>query len=405
MGGERLRFSLAQAAPAAVGGVYLPFFPLWLSGQGLSPSQVSLTLASAMLLRVAVGPAAGIVADALGDRRRVAIFCALAAALAFGLMAALGPLFGLAAILPLVLLAIPMNSAAGPIIEAVTARGAIDYRFDYAAVRLWGSLAFVVTNYLGGLAIGFTGAGAVAWMVCGLLVVCAVAIVPLPALPSDRRTERKAAGRAVQRIFSETRVLLRQPVFLLFLLTVTFAQTAHAVFYAFGAMTFRSFGYSDSYIGILRAIGTLAEVLLFAFGGQVMRTVPATALIAVGAGLGALRWVGMAFDVGPVGALLLQVFHAASFGLVHLGTMKFLSRAVPTRLAATGQSLFSVVAYGLGMSIVTYASGLIYEAAGARTYLLMAALSLVSLGLSVALARAWNGHSLFAYRNRKGVLP
>lgn len=137
MGGIRLRFSIAQAAPAAVGGIYLPFFPLWLTGQGLEASQISLVLASAMFLRVFISPAAGIIADALGDRRRVAMACAGLAALAFGLMAALGPSFGLAAILPLVLIAVPLNSATGPIVEAVTARGAIEYRFDYAHVRLW----------------------------------------------------------------------------------------------------------------------------------------------------------------------------------------------------------------------------------------------------------------------------
>lgn len=400
MGGERLRFSIAQAAPAAVGGLYLPFFPLWLTGQGLEASQISLVLGSAMFLRVVVGPAAGIVADALGDRRSVAIFCAMAAALAFGLMAGLGPVFGLAAILPLVLIAVPLNSATGPIIEAVTARGAIDYRFDYARARLWGSIAFVVTNYVGGLAIGFTGPEVVAWMISGLLVGCAIAFAPLPALRGDRRTERSGMKRAVQRIFSEGRVLLRQPVFLLFLMTVTFAQTAHAVFYAFGTITFRSFGYTDSYIGILWAFGVVAEVALFAFGGRMLRSIPATALIATGVALGAIRWVGMAFDTGPAGVLLLQLFHAGSFGLVHLGTMKFLSHAVPARLAATGQSLFSVMAYGLGMGLVTLAIGPLYDAVGARTYLLMAALSLVSLVLTFFLARAWNGRSLFAFRNR-----
>ena len=400
----RLRFGAAQAAIAAVGGIYLPFFPLWLNGQGLQASQVSLVLALAMFLRIFISPAAGIVADALGDRRRVAIACALAASLAFALMAALGPVFGLAAILPLVLMAVPLNSATGPIVEAVTARGAIDYRFDYAHVRLWGSLAFVAMNYIGGLAVGVTGPDAIAWMIAAMLAGCAIAFLPLPPLLSDRRTERKAMGRAVQRVFSEARVLLRQPVLLLFLFCVTFAQTAHAVFYAFGTITFRSFGYTDGFIGALWAIGTLAEVALFAFGGRIVRAAPATALIAVGVSMGVIRWIGMAYDTGPAGVLLLQLFHAGSFGLVHLGTMKFLSLAVPARLAATGQSLFSVMAYGFGMGLVTLAIGPLYDAAGPRTYLLMALLSAISLALTLWLARAWTGRSLFSFRNRMGDL-
>ncbi len=140
--------------------------------------------------------------------------------------------------------------------------------------------------------------------------------------------------------------------------------------------------------------------MLFALGGQIVRSAPATALIALGVAMGAVRWLGMAFDTGPVGVLLLQLFHAGSFGLVHLGTMKFLGFAVPTRLAATGQSLFSVMAYGFGMGLVTLSIGPLYDLAGPLTYLLMTALSLISLGLVLALARAWNGRSLFAARAR-----
>jgi PPP family 3-phenylpropionic acid transporter len=400
----RLRFSIAQAAPSAVGGFYLPFFPVWLAAQGLAPAEISAAMAASMLARVLVGPTAGIVADALGDRRAVAVVCALMAACGFALMAFLGPDHGLAAILPLMLFAVPLNSATGPIVEAVTARGALDYRFDYARVRLWGSIAFIASNAAAGTVVGMTGPHWIAWIISGLLIVCAIAYVPMPRLLTDRRAAPRPWRRALARTMHEARVLLRQPTFLLFLAAVTAAQTAHAVMYAFGTLTFQSFGYSDPFIGVLWASGVVAEVVLFAFAGRLVRGWRATTLIGLGVSLGALRWVGMAFDTGPVALLGLQVLHAGSFALVHLGTMRFLSIAVPARLTATGQSLFAVVAYGLGMGTMTFVSGLIYDSAGARTYLLMAGLSLLSFGLTLMLARAWNGRSLFAFRNRMGVM-
>lgn len=398
----RLRFAIAQAAPSAVGGFYLPFFPVWLAAQGLAPTEISAAMAASMLARVLVGPAAGIVADALGDRRAVAVVCALMAAIGFGLMAYLGPFYGLPAILPLMLIAVPLNSATGPIVEAVTARGSLDYRFDYARVRLWGSIAFIASNAAAGTIVGITGPHWIAWIVAGLLIVCAIAYVPMPRLLTDRRSAPRPWRKALARTTREARVLLRQPVFLLFLAAVTAAQTAHAMMYAFGTITFQAFGYSDPFIGVLWGSGVVAEVLLFAFATRLIRSTPATTLIALGVSLGAVRWIGMSFDTGPVALLGLQILHAGSFALVHLGTMRFLSSAVPIRLTATGQSLFSVVAYGLGMGAMTFVSGLIYESAGARTYLLMALMSLLSLGLTLMLARAWNGRSLFAFRNRMG---
>ncbi|MCC6919207.1 MAG: MFS transporter [Alphaproteobacteria bacterium] len=392
---ELFLFSVAQAAPSFVGGFYVPFFPLWLSQQGIAAAEISTLIACAMFVRVLVNPVVGIVADALGDRRAVAMACAAVSSLFFVLLGIAAPIWGFAAILPLMIVAVPLNSATGPIVEAVTARGAIDYGFDYARARLWGSLAFVVANYLAGLLIGATGRGAIVWAVAVTVAACVVAFWPMPPLKGETG-QRRAIGKALQRTSAESRVLLKQPVFLLFLAAVSAAQASHVVFYTFGAITFRGLGYSDSYIGALWAVGTLAEVALFAAPSVTLRQARATTLIALGSALAAVRWFGMAYDVGPVGALLLQLGHAASFGLVHLGTMKFLGIAIPPRLAATGQSLFAVMAYGLAMGAVTLVAGQLYETIGQRTYLAMAVLSLLALGLTLLLARTWNMRSLFA---------
>lgn len=399
---ELVLFSVAQAAPSFVGGIYVPFFPLWLEHQGIAPAQISVLVALAMFVRVIVSPVAGIFADATGDRRAVAMACAAVSAVFFLVLGAAGPLWGFAAILPLMLVAVPLNSATGPIVEAVTARGAIDYGFDYARARLWGSLAFVVANYLAGLVIGAAGPGIIVWAVAVTVAACVIAFWPMPGLPSDRiGVHRRPPGKALKRTIAESRVLLKQPVFLLFLAAVAAAQSSHVVFYTFGAITFRGLGYSDSYIGVLWAVGTLAEVVLFAAPFAILRQARATTLIALGSAIAALRWAGMAFDAGPIGMLLLQLGHAASFGLVHLGTMRFLGIAVPVRLAATGQSLFAVMAYGAAMGAVTLIAGSLYEAIGQRTYLFMAGLSVLSFALTILLARIWTGRSLFSARLAK----
>jgi PPP family 3-phenylpropionic acid transporter len=400
---ESYRFALAQAASSFVGGVYVPFFPLWLAWQGLAPYETSLVVAAAMFMRILVSPAAGIIGDALEDRRVVAIACAGLSACGFALMGLAAPYWGIVAILPLMLFAVPLNSATGPIVEALTARGAIDYRFNYASVRVWGSIAFVFANYLGGWAVSFTGPDMIVWMVTACVVACAIAYMPLPPLLSDGRLGRRTPKKALARTLAEARVLLRQPVFLVFLAVVTCAQGSHAVFYVFGALTFRGFGYSDPFIGFLWALGTAAEVALFAVAPFMLRRAGAMSLIALGCGLGIIRWIGMAFDTGPLMMSGLQLLHAATFGLVHLGTMKFLTLALPSRLAATGQSLFAVAVYGAGMGAITLATGFIYDAAGPRAYLLMAALSVAALVLTFILARLWRGGSLFAFQPRQGV--
>ncbi len=393
---EPLRFALAQAAPGVVGGFYVPFFPLWLAHQGLSPAETSMVLATGMFCRMMVSPLAGVIADALGDRRRVAMACAGVSTLGFAAMGFAAPLFGFAAILPLVMIAVPFNSATGPIVEGVTARAAIDYDFQYASVRVWGSLSYLAVNFAAGILIDWTGPGAIVWFIAAAVASCVLAFLPMPPLISDRRETRRAPGKALSRTWAETRVLARQPVFLLFLLTVALAQASHAAFYGFGTITFRGFGYSNDFIGFLWAFGTAAEVVLFAVSPWALRGASAVTLIGCGVALGLLRWIGMAFDTGPVAMAALQILHAGSFGLVHLGTMRFLGLAAPTRLTATSQSLFSVAVYGAGMGLTMLAIGQVYGQLGPRVYFLMAGMSAAALALCWPLARAWRGGNLFA---------
>jgi PPP family 3-phenylpropionic acid transporter len=70
---------------------------------------------------------------------------------------------------------------------------------------------------------------------------------------------------------------------------------------------------------------------------------------------------------------------------------------VPPRLAATAQSLYAVMSGGVIMGLATFASGPIYAAYGGRTYLLMAAMGVVSVVFSLWLTRAWHGGRITAH--------
>jgi hypothetical protein len=102
--------------------------------------------------------------------------------------------------------------------------------------------------------------------------------------------------------------------------------------------------------------------------------------------------------LAPLPMAALQVLHAGSFGLVHLGTMGFLARAVPVQLSASAQSLFSMMAYGICTGLATLAAGPLYQAVQGHAYLLSVGLSLVAAGLMLILRRRWHGEVLFEIR-------
>jgi PPP family 3-phenylpropionic acid transporter len=386
------RLSVAWAAWGAGGGIYTPFFGAWLAWKGLSPQQIGLLLALGMLLRVVVPPLTAIIADARDDRRSMMILLmALQLAGYLGLSWAISP-FELFVVATLANVA---GSSAGPIMESVSLRLAERYGFDYGRVRLWNSSVFAATNFLSGLAISQWGLIVLApWLALSTAAAMS-AVIWLPA-PVKRHAHGQL-GLKLRATLAEAQELLGSAAFLIFLLAASFDQGSHAFYYAYGGLHWRQMGYSGALIGALWPLGIVGEALLFSVSLRVMRTLGVTRLLLLG-GIGCvLRWTVLSFDPPLPLVIVAQVGHVATFAMAHLGAMYFLARAVPPRLAATAQSLYAVVSNGVVMGLATFASGPIYAAYGGRTYLLMAAMGVVSAIFSLWLARAWHGGRLTAH--------
>jgi PPP family 3-phenylpropionic acid transporter len=386
------RLALAQAASGLIGGMYTPFFGAWLGWRGLAPGQIGVLLAAGMLLRVAVAPVSGLVADARNDRRGAMLVL-------YTIM-----LCGYAALnwtrTPSLIFvaAVSANIAGGaitPLLESVSVRLSEVYKFDYGHVRLWASTTFVAGNVLAGLAVSRFGLVALAPWLSVVLMLNVAAIYALPAPPPGRpRGDFRIRFRAT---LAEARELLRSRVFLIFLGCASLDQGSHAFYYGLGGLHWRALGYSGGLIGILWPLGVLAEIALMSVSLHVFRVVGAARLLMLGAAACVLRWTIMAFDPPLAVVVFAQFLHGGTFAMAHLGAMYFVLKSAPPRLAATAQSLYAVSSTGIAMGLGTLASGPLYAAYGGRAYLLMAAMGLASLVLALMLMRRWHGGRLTAH--------
>ena len=177
-------------------------------------------------------------------------------------------------------------------------------------------------------------------------------------------------------------MLLRDPAFIAVAAAASLIQGSHALYYGFSTIDWQAAGFGGGTIGVLWALGVLAEIVLFALSARLPAAFRPSVLILIG-GAGALvRWTAMALD--PPGALLplLQCLHGLSFGATHLGTLAFIARAAPAGLAATAQG-YLAVSIGLVMAAATGLSGLLYGRFGAAAYGAMALIA--AAGVAAAL--------------------
>lgn len=361
------RFVLAlgsfYAAYFLFGGIQLPFFPLWLEARGIDPRMIGVVVAVPTMVRIFIVP---LVTHQADRHRALKTALVLSASCGAAAMAVVGLVDGVVAIMAAYLIAALAFSPLLALSDAYALSGLAVRGRAYGPVRLWGSIAFIVSNVGAGFLLSVIAPGHLIWLLVASLAaagLAAAALVPLDRGPALTAGPPPSLGS-----------VWRSPLFLVVAVVSSLVQGSHALFYGFSTLEWRAAGLDGSTIGFLWALGVLAEIVLFALSGRLPRFIGPPALLVIGAAGAVLRWSAMAFEP-PVAMLwVLQVLHAASFGATHLGTMGFLARAVPRGRAATAQGLISTLS-GLVMATATGVSGLIYAAAGSLAYLVMAGMA------------------------------
>lgn len=350
------------------------FMPLWFADRGLSAAAIGQVLGAGSLLRVLAGPGWGSVADRLGRRRPVLLFAALAATL---LTASYVAAHGF---LPLLLIAATQGicaSAINPLSDSLALALAREGRLEYGPVRAVGSATFMVATAAGGWLLNRAGSWLVPWLVSAFYAASTMLSVFLPEAATPPAAPRAFAGV----------MLFRNPAFRLAVAGTALIQGAHAAYYGFAALFWRSQGYSDTIIGLLIAEGIVAEILLFARGRRLVEWLGPSGLTACAAGASVVRWTVTAMAPPLPVLAVVQLVHAATFAMQHLAAMLLLSRYVPAERAATAQALHGALGYGAPTALMMLLSGFLYARYGGLVFVAMAVVGGSALLLVRPLAR------------------
>lgn len=351
------------------------FMPLWFADRGLSAAAIGQILGAASLLRVLAGPQWGSVADRLGRRRPVLTGAALAAA-AMALLYL--PLSGF---MPLLLVAAGQGiaaSAINPLVDSLALSLARQGLMEYGPVRAVGSATFMVATAAAGWLLSALGSWLVPWMLALGYGAAALFSPWLPEAATPPAAPRAFAGLALFRI----------PAFRLAVASTALIQGAHAAYYGFAALFWRSQGLSDATIGLLIAEGIVVEILLFARGRKLIERLGPAGLTGCAAAASVLRWTVTAFAPPLPVLAAVQVLHAATFAMQHLSAMLVLGRAVPPERAATAQALHASLGYGAPGGLMMLLSGFLYARFGGYAFLMMAFVGGSALTLIRPLRRA-----------------
>jgi PPP family 3-phenylpropionic acid transporter len=367
------RLAALYAATFVMGGIQLPFFPVWLKAKGLDPDMIGLVLAAPIVARVLALP---FVTHSVDRRDAVRSTIVLASCLSVAGYVWVGLSEGGLAILLAFTFASLATTPVMPLTETYALRGLSARGRAYGPVRLWGSLAFILGTFAAGFAADLMPARHLIWLI--VVAAAAAAFAAMLLAPLETGAPKAASGAAPQKR------LLRDKAFIAVVASASLIQASHAVFYGFSAVEWRSAGLDGTAVAALWGLGVLAEIVLFAFSARLPVFFQPSVMLMIGAGGGLLRWGVMAFEPPAVMLPALQLLHGLTFGATHLGALMFVARHAPQGQAARAQG-YLAVAIGVAMAGAMGIAGMLYGAFGAKAYAAMALAALAG-GVCAAVA-------------------
>jgi PPP family 3-phenylpropionic acid transporter len=159
--------------------------------------------------------------------------------------------------------------------------------------------------------------------------------------------------------------VIRRPVVLAFLGVCFLMLMSHGPYYTFYSIYLENHGYSRGMIGLLWAIGVMAEVIVFLMMHRLLLKIGARQLLLVTLLLTTLRWLLIGFFVDNLSVLFFaQLFHAFSFGVFHAVSISLVHQFFTGSHQGRGQALYASLSFGAGGAAGSLLSGVLWDRIG-----------------------------------------
>jgi len=244
-----------------------------------------------------------------------------------------------------------------PLANAMTFRALAGRRQGYAAIRLWGTIGYIlvavaagaVADRLGlragiyGLAVAMLACGVVAWM--------------------GRSRER--GNLPPVRLGELLQVLRRRPV-ILFLAATGLAQMSYGPYSTFFTIHLEGLGFSKAFAGMAWALAASSELVVMLLWPRMCALASTRTWLTAALSLHALRWGLFVVARDPAAILAIQLTHAFTFGVFYLASVQTMDALAPEGLRATAQGVFASIAFGVSGLVGNVLGGRFYEPLGMR---------------------------------------
>jgi MFS transporter, PPP family, 3-phenylpropionic acid transporter len=267
-----------------------------------------------------------------------------------------------------------------PITESMAMQTSQGSLRAYGRMRVWGSVGFIVAVTVAGPWFDRVG---IAWLPATLLGMLALVWIVTLRLPHREVHDLSPEPVKAKEILGDSRIRYFLAASFLMLL-------AHAPLYTIFSLWLFEKGFSRTEIGLLWALGVVAEIAMFQFQHKLFDRFSVGACWVASYVVTAIRFLMIAFSQGSLIVILLaQLLHAVTFGIHHSASMSLIQRWFPHKAQARGQAFYTMSSYGLGGSLGGIAAGWLWDAISPEfSFVAAAMVAAAGVGVSALALRA-----------------
>ncbi len=351
-------------------GAYSPYLTLYYRNLGLSGPDIGILAAIQPLATAVLAPLWGLVADRWGVHRMVLRIGVIgAAAVALLLLGATS----FWQFLPLIALLAFFVSPSSPLLDSYGVTISERRGIGFGAIRIWGSIGYIVTTWLGGW---FMGQSITRWFLlayAATLIMLAVSTLGLPTLKLRSQT----------RVWGGAAAVVRQPAMLVLLLTFFLISSSTSPSYSLFGIYLTELGGSAGLVGVASGLSAVSELPIMIFGGWLLTKLGARRMLTISLICYVIRFALYSVVPQPNWVLPIQLLHGLTFGLYLMSSVTLMHQMLGKQFAATAQGLLSST-FSFGQITGSLVGGVLLDRYGVFMIFRISAIGMI-LALAVLL--------------------
>ena len=314
--------------------LFIPFLPVFLSEQGLTPKQIGFIVGTGGFVTIITQPLWGMISDKTKAMRNVLLLL-LTLATILGYLLFTAEQFGM-------LVAFSMGvyfflMAIDPLTESLNFTIAEQARISYGAIRTYGALGYALASLAAGYVMNWFGMSSIALFFVAL---GAVGIVIMMTMPNVAASSSPVTLGALATFFKDKKTVL-------FLVLVFISSVPARMNDTFLGVHIRALGGSTEQVGQAFFFAAGSEIIVFALSFWWLRKGKELLTITFAAFFFFVRFFVSAFVVDPQILALVQVLQMLTFPIFYTAAIQYLYRIVPTEWRATGQTILALLFFGV----------------------------------------------------------